>query len=318
MPRRNPDLTRDDVIAAITHAARDVVHAGGSDASVATLDAALKAADAEGYGHSARALAAAIVEELEDAPAAAAPATVESTPGKKDFYTLDFFWGKVVPGSAKRAKDAGGLIQVYFTEYGWGSRDDKSQPRTKSLFALVDASGNVTEGPAFDAAFRKASANRWVDHNGEIALSFSVYWRKAKPPETEPQWFSNLTAQKGAKKQMHSFEETVLLTVPQYVALMTTEAESKLTLKMIMDRIAELAKGDEAWLVYVNVYLGRFVRKKGYAMATEPEGPRVLKGSYWIGKSGNESNGMKFGPCKGLWWDSADYGKGKNYELALK
>jgi len=70
MPRRNPELTRDDVIAAITHAARDVVHAGGSDAAVGVLDTVLKAADAEGYGHAARALAAAIVDELEDAPAA--------------------------------------------------------------------------------------------------------------------------------------------------------------------------------------------------------------------------------------------------------
>lgn len=38
---------------------------------VAVLDKALKAADAEGYGHAARAVAAAIVEELEGAPAAA-------------------------------------------------------------------------------------------------------------------------------------------------------------------------------------------------------------------------------------------------------
>jgi hypothetical protein len=68
-------MTRDEVIAAITHAARAVVHAGGSQASVASLDAALQAADAEGYGDAARAVAAAIVEELGDAPAAsAAPA----------------------------------------------------------------------------------------------------------------------------------------------------------------------------------------------------------------------------------------------------
>lgn len=80
-------MTRDEVIAAITHAARAVVHANGSSASVATLDTALKAADAEGYGDAARAVAAAIVEELETAPAPAAP-----TPQKGVWVTVTVDW----------------------------------------------------------------------------------------------------------------------------------------------------------------------------------------------------------------------------------
>lgn len=69
-------MTRDEVIAAITHAARAVVHAKGSRASVKTLDMALQAADAEGYGDAARSVAAAIVEELADVPAASGSANL--------------------------------------------------------------------------------------------------------------------------------------------------------------------------------------------------------------------------------------------------
>jgi hypothetical protein len=74
-------MTRDEVIAAITHAARAVVHAKGAQASVKTLDMALQAADAEGYGDAAHAIAAAIVDELADVPSAATSAAPASTKG---------------------------------------------------------------------------------------------------------------------------------------------------------------------------------------------------------------------------------------------
>ena len=62
-----PKMTRDEVIAAIAQAARAVVRARGSQSSVATLDAALQGAVNEGFGSVAKAIAAAIVDELDDA-----------------------------------------------------------------------------------------------------------------------------------------------------------------------------------------------------------------------------------------------------------
>jgi GNAT superfamily N-acetyltransferase len=62
-----PKMTRDEVVAAIAQAARAVVRTRGSQSSVATLDAALQAAKNEGFGSVAKSIAAAIVDELDDA-----------------------------------------------------------------------------------------------------------------------------------------------------------------------------------------------------------------------------------------------------------
>lgn len=71
------------------------------------------------------------------------------------FYTRDYFVNTLVPSAARAAKEHG-LIQVKWEAHVgsgvWGLNADKDQPRTKRLFALVDASGHVTPGPAYDPA----------------------------------------------------------------------------------------------------------------------------------------------------------------------
>jgi GNAT superfamily N-acetyltransferase len=59
-------MTRNEVISAVTQAARAVVRAKGSQSSVLTLNAALQGSKREGFGPVAQAIATAIVDELDD------------------------------------------------------------------------------------------------------------------------------------------------------------------------------------------------------------------------------------------------------------
>jgi hypothetical protein len=101
-------MTRDEVIAAITHAARAVVHDKAMPGSLQTLYMALEAATAEGYGKAAREIADAIVSELDDAPSAPAakkliPVTVTVDWRLSKPPEQEPTWSSALDGKGKKA-----------------------------------------------------------------------------------------------------------------------------------------------------------------------------------------------------------------------
>ena len=75
-------------------------------------------------------------------------------------YTPDFFWTQIVPSATRRAAEEKAPILVTFEDRfnAWGMMSGESQPRTRRLFAVIDAKGHVEHGPAWDASFDRGSA----------------------------------------------------------------------------------------------------------------------------------------------------------------
>ena len=75
-------------------------------------------------------------------------------------YTPDFFWTQIVPSATRRAAEEKAPILVTFEDRfnAWGMMSGQSQPRTRRLFAVIDAKGHVEHGPAWDASFDRGSA----------------------------------------------------------------------------------------------------------------------------------------------------------------
>ncbi len=75
-------------------------------------------------------------------------------------YTPDFFWIQIVPSATRLAADEGAPILVTFNDRfnAWGMVNGKQQPRTRNLFAVIDAKGHLEHGPAWDASFDRGSA----------------------------------------------------------------------------------------------------------------------------------------------------------------
>jgi len=75
-------------------------------------------------------------------------------------YTPDFFWTQIVPSATRRAAEEKAPILVTFEDRfnAWGMMSGQSQPRTRRLFAVIDATGHVEHGPAWDASFDRGSA----------------------------------------------------------------------------------------------------------------------------------------------------------------
>ena len=75
-------------------------------------------------------------------------------------YTPDFFWTQIVPSATRLAADEGAPILVTFNDRfnAWGMVNGKQQPRTRNLFAVIDAKGHLEHGPAWDASFDRGSA----------------------------------------------------------------------------------------------------------------------------------------------------------------
>ena len=75
-------------------------------------------------------------------------------------YTPDFFWTQIVPSATRRAEEEKAPILVTFEDRfnAWGMMSGESQPRTRRLFAVIDAKGHVEHGPAWDASFDRGSA----------------------------------------------------------------------------------------------------------------------------------------------------------------
>ena len=75
-------------------------------------------------------------------------------------YTPDFFWSQIVPSATRRAAEEKAPILVTFEDRfdAWGMMSGESQPRTRRLFAVIDAKGHVEHGPAWDASFDRGSA----------------------------------------------------------------------------------------------------------------------------------------------------------------
>jgi len=75
-------------------------------------------------------------------------------------YTPDFFWTQIVPSATRRAAEEKAPILVTFEDRfnAWGMMSGESQPRTRRLFAVIDATGHVEHGPAWDASFDRGSA----------------------------------------------------------------------------------------------------------------------------------------------------------------